>query len=265
MSSTRNLESSLFHLRHAWFNIREQFSDIPTALAGNALIPFFVWILSHVWQRFNAHQGNFTFDEILIYIGFTELLFMTFVRLGSVSRASSDFSMALARPRSWIITSLSGLIGRSMGGRVFMLILLAFTFPLLGAPTASIVDSTLRFFILLPWLSVLQGIFALFFAVCQVLWHQTNYFLMPFGKVFLVLGGVWGPVADFNEPWRAILLKLPPSDLFFQPAYFCVKGEFYRLSVSEWILRTVILAVCLSVMNFVFFRYARKRHQSFGG
>lgn len=111
----------------------------------------------------------------------------------------------------------------------------------------------------------MQGLFALLFAIAQVLWHQTNYFLLPFGKIFLVLGGVWGPVSDFSDPWKSWLLRMPPSDLFFQPAYFCVKGNFYGISTTEWIIRTGILVVILAYVNFHFFKVAKIRHQSFGG
>ncbi|MBX7232039.1 MAG: hypothetical protein K1X29_08130 [Bdellovibrionales bacterium] len=265
MTYANVLESGRFHFRHAWFNLREQFSDIPTALAANALIPFFVWILSNVWQRFNSHQGNFTFEQVIVYIGITELLFMTFVRAPSVSRASGDFSISLARPRSWLVISFSGLVGRSIGGRIFMLCLLICVFPILGTDLAEISKAVLRLLILLPWLGIIQGLFALFFSVAQVLWHQTNYFLLPFGKIFLVLGGVWGPIADFSEPWRKWLLILPPSDIFFQPAYFCVKGNFYGISVFEWFLRTSFLILVLTVINIYFFKMAKTRHQSYGG
>ncbi len=264
-TATHSLESIRFHIRHAWFNLREQFSDIPTAIAANALIPFFVWVLSQMWLRFNSGQGNFTLKEVILYIGLTEVLFMTFVRLGSINRASGDFSIALSRPRSWLVMSFSGLVGRSTGGRIFMLLMLLVAFPLLGSGGQLMIDSVLRFLLVLPWLGVLQGLFALFFASCQVLWHQTNYFLLPFGKIFLVLGGVWGPVADFSEPWRSVLLKLPPSDLFFQPAYFCVKGHFFEITAAEWFLRTGILAGVLVLINFYFFKYAKREHQSFGG
>lgn len=265
MSEIQAFEPLRFHLRHSWFNLREQFSDLPAGLGANALIPFFVWLLSRIWERFNSSQGNFSLKEIVVYIGITELLFMTFVRAPSIARASGDFSIAPARPRSWLVTSFSGLAGRSLGGRFFMLAILLITLPLLGADIGGTKWAVFRLFLLLPWLSVLQALFALFFAVAQVLWHQTNYFLMVFGKIFLVLGGVWGPIADFSEPWRGWLLILPPSDLFFQPAYFCLKGHFYGISAWMWIARTGALALGLLVINFRFFRTARRRHQSFGG
>jgi hypothetical protein len=254
-----------FHFRHAWFNIKEQFSDIPSALAANALIPFFVWVLSRVWERFNAHLGQYQLHEIVVYIGITELLFMTFVRLPSLNRASGDFSIALARPRSWLVTSFSGLVGRSLGSRIFMLVLLFFVLPILGAQFELVIVALLRLIILLPWLGLIQGMFSLFFANAQVLWHQTNYFLLPFGKIFLVMGGVWGPVSDFSEPWKDIILKLPPADLFFQPAYFCIKGEFYQITFFEWLMRTSLLILVLWIINIYFFSIAKNKHQSFGG
>ncbi len=258
-------QSFHFHSRHAWFNIKEQFSDIPTSIASNALIPFFVWVLSRVWERFNSHLGHYQLHEIVVYIGITELLFMTFVRLPSLNRASGDFSISLVRPRSWLVMSFSGLVGRSTGSRLFMLFILLFSLPLLGAKPDLIFTALLRLLILLPWLGVIQGMFSLLFASAQVMWHQTNYFILPFGKIFLVMGGVWGPVSDFSEPWKSIILKLPPSDIFFQPAYYCIKGEFYQLTIQEWLLRTIILVLTLWIVNQCFFTIAKKNHQSFGG
>lgn len=256
------IEACRFHFRHGWFNVREQFGDLHAALATNALVPFFVWLLSHVWERFNRTLGNFTLKEVIVYIGLTEVMYMTFLRPNSIGRASGDFSLALARPRSWLVTSFSGLVGRSMGGRIFMLAMLLPVHSFLGAnPT----HAAARFLLLLPWLAFLQGLVALFFATARVLWHRTDYFLLPVGKVFLVLGGVWGPIADFNEPWRAWILRFPPSDLFFQPAYFCVKGRFYDMSAGDWFSRTGALAAFLLLVNIGFFRLAKKRHQSFGG
>lgn len=73
---------------------------------------------------------------------------MTFVRATSLSRASGDFSISLARPRSWLVTSFSGLIGRSLGGRIFILTLLAIVFPLLGAQFSEVYSALLRLIIL---------------------------------------------------------------------------------------------------------------------
>jgi hypothetical protein len=265
MNAEAYLESLRFHFQHAWFNAREQFSDIPAGLVANALIPFFVWILSHIWQRFNGAQSQLTLSDVIIYIGFTELLFMTFLRVPSLTRASADFSISLARPRSWLATSFSGLVGRSLGGRFFMLALLLPSFPFLGARWEHALHASFRLVLLLPWLAVVQGLFALLLSIAQVLWDQTKYFLMPIGKIFLVLGGVLGPIVDFSEPWRQVIINAPPSDLFFQPAYFCVTGAFYGMTVGEWLLRTALLAGLLFIVSIFSFRYARAQHQAFGG
>lgn len=263
--SAKVFESCSFHLRHAWFNFREQFSDIPAALTANLLIPFFVWILSRVWEKFNSGGGIFNLNDVILYIAITELLYMTFVRPNSVSRASGDFSISLSRPRSWPVMSFSSMVGRSLGGRIIMLAMLLCIFPLFDLDWHHVLNALIRLFVLLPWLAIMQGMFALFFASAQVLWHQTEYFLLPFGKLFLVFGGVWGPIFNFNEPFRSWILRLPPSDLFFQPAYFCVKGEFYQISATTWLLRTAILAIVLALINRTFFRWAKENHQSYGG
>ena len=61
------------------------------------------------------------------------------------------------------------------------------------------------------------------------------------------------------------VLKISEENLYFQPAYFCVKGNFYQTTLDQWLLRTFILALFLSVFNTIFFRVAKKRHQAFGG
>lgn len=258
-------ESVRFHFYHAWFNIREQFSDLPSALAAQSLVPFFVWILTQTWKRFNLAQGNFKISEVVFYICITEILFLTFLRAGSLSRASGDFSISLARPRSWLWMSFSGLIGRSLGARLLMFIIFFIVFPFSGASPSEFIHILFRFILILPWLVVLQGLFALFFSTCQVQWHQTNYFLMPFSKIFLVIGGVWGPIADFSEPWRSWVLLFPSSDLFFQPAYFCVKGVFYKMTPEVWIFKTSFLALFVLLITLLFFARAKKHHQAFGG
>ena len=112
-----------FHGRYAWFNLREQFSDLGSGLTGFLLLPFFIWILSKMWGRFNAYQGNYTGQEILLYVGVTEVLFMTFIRSAWLSREAGDFSLSLARPRSWLATGFSGLFGRCLGSRLVYLLL----------------------------------------------------------------------------------------------------------------------------------------------
>jgi len=114
-------------------------------------------------------------------------------------------------------------------------------------------------------LGVVQGLVALLFASSKVLWDQTSYFTLPVSKVFLVLGGVFAPLADYAEPWRRILLALPPSDLFFQPASFCVTGSFHGMSPAQWVGRIGVQIAVLWVLNQAFHRHARKNHRGHGG
>jgi hypothetical protein len=254
-----------FHIRHAWFNICEQFSDLASVFAECLLIPFFIWLICQLWAHFNASQGNYTLQEIILYVAFTESLYMTFLRSHSFSRASSDFSLALARPRSWLTVSFSGIYGRCFGLRLIYLFFVLIVAPFTGISLEVILISCFRLFLLLPILGVFQALLGTFFACLQVLWTEVTYFILPVGKIFLALGGVFGPLVDFREPWRQILLQLPASDLFFQPAHFCVKGSFYQTSFSVWLFRMVLHALVLGTVNFYLFRFCKHRHQSYGG
>lgn len=254
-----------FHFKHAWFNILEQFSDLSSGIAGFLLFPFFIWLVSQLWQKFNSYQGNYTLQEVILYVGVTEVLFMTFLRPVSLSRASGDFSLSLARPRSWLITSFSGLFGRCLGSRLVFLAIFVMIMPLLGVNMRSVFTVSGRLLLLFPLLGILQGLVGLLFASAQVLWAETSYFVLPVSKVFLTLGGVFGPIIDFGEPGRSILLKLPPADVFFQPAHYCVKGEFFGMSILDWYTRIILMCLILGGVNLLFYRFARKYHQSYGG
>ena len=137
--------------------------------------------------------------------------------------------------------------------------------PLLGTDVGSTLRTAGRLLLLLPALGVLQALLGLAFAAAQVLWAEIDYFLFPISKIFLALGGVFAPLVDFGEPWRSRLLFLFPADLFFQPGQFCVKGEFYRMSVGAWFLRVSLWWGLLFAFDLCFYRYARKHHQSYGG
>lgn len=262
---TRAYHSVRFHVKNAWFNLAEQFSDLAGGIAGFLLFPFFIWLIARLWERFNSFQGHYTFHEIMLYIGVTEILFMTFLRGASLTRASSDFSLSLARPRSWLATSFSGLYGRCLGSRLIFLGVFFVVMPTLGVAPAEVGRVIARLFVLLPVLGVLQAFIGLLFASAHVLWEETTYFVLPVSKIFLALGGVFGPLIDYGEPWRSTLLKLPPSDLFFQPAHFCVKGEFYQMTPGMWIFRVFSFGFALLICNAIIYRYARKNHQSWGG
>ncbi len=87
-----SLNSLSFHWRNALFAFRESWTHLANSIVGFLLFPVFMFILAHMWQKFNGHLGNYTYKEMLAYIWVTEILFMTFLRPGNVSQASGDFS-----------------------------------------------------------------------------------------------------------------------------------------------------------------------------
>lgn len=254
-----------FHLRNAMFSFRESWTNLANGLLGFLLFPVFMFILANMWLKFNSHLGNYTYPEMLAYIGVTEVLFMTFLRSGNIMQASGDFSLSLARPRSWLATQGSALFGKTLGSRLVMTTLLFFLLLAFGLELATSATVVLRLAVMLIPLGFMQVFYSLLFSSAQVRWEMTNYLTLPFSKLFLIFGGVFAPVSDFSEPARSILMALPPSDLFFQPAYFAIKGTFYQLTAGEWVLRLAVQAVALMLINAWFFKNSRQHHQSFGG
>lgn len=254
-----------FHIRNATFSFRESMSNVANGIVGFLLFPLFMFILAKMWLKFNSHLGNYTYEEVLAYIGVTEILFMTFLRQGNINAASSDFSLSLARPRSWLAMQFSSLYGKTFGARLFMTGLF---FPILLFFGISFQETVLivsRALLLLLPLGVLQALYSLLFSSAHVRWEMTSYLTLPFSKLFLIFGGVFAPVSDFSEPSRSWLLQMPTSDIFFQPAYFAIKGVFYEMSVTEWMVRIFIQTVILIALNVWFFQSSRQHHQSYGG
>lgn len=254
-----------FYLRYAWFQLHERFTDLWSSLAFLLLYPFFVWILTQMWEKFNAYQGHYLRQEIFIYLAISELLFMTFLRSPFMQRTGADFSITLARPRSWLGLTFAGQMGATLGGRLVYISIALIFLHLLGLEPQAIWSAMGRLFLLLPILGIIEALMASVLASAQLLWHETRYLVLPITKIFLALGGVFGPLADYGEPGRSIFLQLPASDLFFQVGHFCVRGEFFQMSVPTWLTRIAIWACLSFVVNIYLFRMARKRHQSFGG
>jgi hypothetical protein len=254
-----------FYFRYSWFQLRERFTDLGSSVAYLLLYPFFIWLLTQMWGRFNAYQGNYSREEVFIYVSVTELLFMTFLRSPFMQRSNADFSITLARPRSWLALTFFGQAGTTLGGRIIYVAAALVVLHCLGLHSESIFLAYFRLILLLPILGVIEALMASVLASAQLLWHETRYLVLPITKIFLALGGVFGPLADYGEPGKSIFLKLPASDLFFQVGHFCVKGEFYQISTFEWVLRIFFWIAVFFVWNWAFFNFARKRHQSFGG
>lgn len=254
-----------FHARNALFAAREQFSDALSGIMSYALFPFFVWLMSAIWSHFNSYQGNFTLPEVLLYVGIGELLFMTVLRSAQIGRSSGDFSLTLARPRSWLAMQFSSQFGRILCNRLLYLAVFVAVMPLLGTGMTPTLAAAARFLLVIVPLSVAAALINLPFASCQVIWQEASYFSLPFSKIFLVLGGVVSPLNDFGQPWRDWLIRTPASDLFFQPAFFCIRGEFYGMSALEWSARTGATVGALLLLNIWLHALARKHHRGYGG
>ncbi len=262
----KNLRSASFYFRYGIFNFTQQFSDLTSGITEFILFPFFIWLITRLWDRFNSSQGHYTHSEMLFYIGVTEILFMTFLRFEPLSRAAGDFSISLARPRSWLLMTFSGFFGHCLGSRIVYGCIFLIMIPLLShSVTTEPFRVILRLLVFLPLLGIAQALLGLMFASAQILWAETSYFILPVSKLFLALGGVFGPLIDFGDPWRTLLLTLPPADLFFQPAHYCVRGEFYLISESTWMTRVLMFNLALWLANFFLYRHARNHHQSYGG
>lgn len=255
----------LFYFRYGWFQLRERFRDLGGSIGYLLLYPFFIWILTQIWQRFNADQGNYLRQEIILYVSITELLFMTFLRSPFMQRSNADFSITLARPRSWLGMTFCGQFGTVIAGRILYALIAGLMLPFFGIPFELIIKAFFRLGILLPFLGIIEALMSSVFISAQLLWHETRYLYLPLSKIFLALGGVFGPLVDYGEPGRSIFLKLPASDLFFQVGHFCVKGEFYQMTPLQWGGRVLIWFFVFFLWNLVFFKFARQRHQSLGG
>jgi len=254
-----------FHFRNAKFSFREAWSNLANGLIGFLLFPLFMFILANMWEKFNGHLGNYTYKEMVAYIGVTEILFITFLRGANITGASSDFSLSLARPRSWLAMQFSALYGKTLGAR---LVMTSLYFPLLllfGLDVHQSSQILVRLLILLLPLGILQALYSLLFSSAHVRWEMTSYLTLPFSKLFLIFGGVFAPVSDFSEPARSVLLQMPTSDIFFQPGYFAIKGYFYQMSLVEWSMRICVQAALLLIFNILFFKNSKRYHQSFGG
>jgi hypothetical protein len=252
-----------FHL--SWFHFREPFSDLKTSFVTFFLYAFFVVLLTQLWQRYNSLNSLFIRNEVLLYIGVTESLFMTFLRSNSIVAASEDFAISLVRPRHWFIRECVTLLSTTFGQRLIFAAILIPTLALNGAWPSQFPVVYLRYFSIYVILALPQALISLTFSTLRLSFPQTDYFILPFGKIFLALGGVFGPLSDYGEPWRTLFLQLPGSGLFFQPAYFVVKGSFYQTDSLHWLGRIGFLCIFFLLLNVYLYRKGRRSFQAWGG
>lgn len=254
-----------YYFRFAWFRLKEPWTDVLSNIAGYALYAFFMIILAEVWQRFQAATSSFVKSEVILYIGVTEMFYMTFLRKVNIVGGMEDFAVFLAKPRSWIGREFFGNVGAALGQRLAFLAVLVLLAVFVGALPGNPIPFLARILFLLVALAPSQALLTALFSSFRLSFPQTDYFILPFGKLFLSFGGVFAPLSDFGEPYRSTFLRLPGSDLFFQAGHFAVKGEFYQMTLTTWIVHILAINAVLFLLLIFFFRMGKRRFQAWGG
>jgi hypothetical protein len=247
------------------FRAKEHFTDWSSNAIAYVLYCFFIWVLAFVWSKFKMLNSDFDYDHVFYYIGVTELLFMTFLSSRSIVSATEDFSLSLVRPRSWIAREIVANLGSCIGKRLLYFFALVVFSQIMRVHIEDFGQFIFRLFILMFLLALPQALLSTLFSALRLSFPQTDYFILPFGKLFLSLGGVFGPLSDYGEPYKTWLLKLPGSDLFFQPAYFAVFGKFYQSSIADWLMRIIAIQIGLFLLLLFFYRRGRRNYQAWGG
>ncbi|PJD94647.1 MAG: hypothetical protein CK425_11105, partial [Parachlamydia sp.] len=241
-------DSLKFYSKFALFSIREEQSSLSGTLGGLLLYPCFIWIYSKLWLGLNDNFTSLGLEGLFVYIGLTEILFMTSLREPLIDRACSDFALSFVRPRSWPTYVTVSIYSRTICRRLLYLSLFMLIMPLVMRDfTLSII--ALRFLIFLPLVTIVDTLYSFLFTTLQIRFYTLKNFRMLFGKLFLIFGGVLAPLSDIPEPWNKLFLNTPFSDLIFQPCYFSIKGYFYQISFLNWFVRIIFQFACLLVLN----------------
>lgn len=254
-----------FFSRFALFSIREELSSLGGTLGGLLLYPCFIWIYSKLWLGLNHNSTTLGIEALFVYIGLTEILFMTSLREPLIDRASSDFSLSFIRPRSWPLCTSISIYSRTLSRRMFYYLLFLIIMPVFTNDYILLFLSGIRFLILLPFITILDTLYSFLFTNLQIRFYSVKNFRMLFGKLFLIFGGVLAPLSDIPQRWNKLFLNTPFSDLIFQPCFFSLKGEFYQMSILEWLLRIILQICCLLIVNNWVYRASRKHYHNFGG
>lgn len=259
------IQTLRFYRKLFIFSIKEEQSSLSTTLAGLILYPCFIWIFSKLWLGLNNNVSSLDTEALFAYIGLTEILFMTSLREPFIDRASSDFSLSFVRPRSWPLYTSISIYSRTLFRRLVYLLLYVLIVPIFTKNFELVFYAALRFVLFLPFITILESMYSFLLTCLQVRFYSIKNFRMLFGKLFLIFGGVLAPISDIPKPWKFFFINTPFSDLIFQPSYFSVKGEFYDLSFSIWLIRICIQFCILLVVIQCVYKSSRQHYHNFGG
>lgn len=254
-----------FYGKYAFFSIQEEQSSLSSTIAGFILYPCFIWIFSKLWLGLNQNTSTLGDMELFAYIGLTEILFMTILPAPLIDRGSADFSLSFARPRRWAVYTSVSIFSRMLYRRILFLLLYLVLMPLFTDSFHLSANAAGHFFILLPLLTLVDTLYSLILTCIQIQFYAIKTFRLLFGKLFLIFGGVLSPLSDLPTRWSNIFLNTPFSDIVFQPCYFSIRGEFYQISASHWLVRIFIQLLILFLISRIIYHFSRNNYHNFGG
>lgn len=254
-----------YYIRLAKFSVFEEFSNIPASLSRYLMYPVYILIPSSMWIKFNSAPNHFNFSELIQYVGLAQVLQMTLFPASTTQSATGEFTISLARPRSWLMSHAFQSLGKGLAGRFILIPLYIFVCFILNISVYGAIQNALRFIPCFLLISLLDAQWSLLFSNATLLWHNTKQFRFPVLKLFLIFGGVMGPLSELSDPWKSVFMATPFADIIFHPAYYAVKGHFYQIQPLEWVLRIGVQFLALTFLNIFLHRVARKNHLSYGG
>lgn len=259
------IQTLKFYSKLSLFSVKEEQSSLSATIAGLLLYPCFIWIFAKLWLGLNDNISTLGSIHLFAYIGLTEILHLTSLREPHIDRANSDFLLSFVRPRSWTFCAIISIYSRTLYRRAIYLVIYILIIPLFTENFVVSWQASLRFILLLPLLTVLESQYAFLFTCAQIRFHSVKNFRSLFGKLFLIFGGVLAPLSDIPDRWQKIFIYTPFSDLIFQPCYFSVQGEFYKMTLLEWLSRVGIQCTTMSVLASLIYTKSRRHYHNFGG
>lgn len=259
------IQTLRFYSKLFVFSIKEEQSSLSSTLAGLILYPCFIWIFSKLWLGLNNNASTLSTVALFAYIGLTEILFMTSLKEPFVDRANSDFSLSFVRPRLWALYISISIYSRTLFRRIIYLLLYVLIVPIFTENFELSWIAAMRFILFLPLLTILDSMYSFLFTSIQIRFHSIKNFRILFGKLFLIFGGVLAPLSDIPTYWQKLFINTPFSDLIFQPCYFSIRGEFYELTLFQWLARICIQFICVYALTYLIYKNSRQYYSNFGG
>ena len=254
-----------FYIKNCTVGFLEEWSSLANAIAQCLLYPFFVWMFAKLWYSLNEAQSAFTLSELFIYLGLTEIIFLTTLRGPLVDEAVFGFETTLTKPRIWLLYVSSLIFGRQLGRRLVLLLIFLLLLPILSGNLRLSLISASRFLLILPLLCIIETIYSSIFVCLQICFFEIKYFRLAFTKIILVFGGVFTPLNELTYSWKKILINSPISDIVFQPCYYCLKGQFYQITTEYWLVRISIQIIISFILLQLLYLHTRWHFRCYGG